>query len=102
VIARTVSVDVGPERIGEVLDAYRDAVRPIHERASGLEAHVVLADRDAGRLLFIGIWRSEGAVADVAAELEPARKRLWDAFGRSPDLVRYEVVDQIRIRDSLS
>lgn len=101
-IARTVSVEVGTERIDEVLDAYREAVRPIHERAPGLESHVVLADRDAGRLLFIGLWHSEESVADVAAELEPARTRLWDAFGRSPELVRYEVVDRIRIGRSLT
>lgn len=96
-IARIVTVDVGSDRLDEVVHAYRDAVRPIHERAAGLASHAVLADRDAGQLMFIGIWRSAEAVQEVAAELEPARQRLWATFGRSPDLVRYEVVDTIRI-----
>lgn len=95
-IARTLSVDIGPDGLDEVVRVYRELVRPIHERATGLKAHFVLVDRDAGRIAFIGVWDSADAVRAVADELEPARQRLWASFGRSPDLDVYEVADELR------
>jgi hypothetical protein len=73
-------------------------VRPIHERAAGLLAHYVLVDRDAGRVQIVGVWDSSASVATIADELEPARQRLWDAFGESPALAIYEVADVIERR----
>lgn len=96
VIARTLTVDVGPDRVDPVLAAYREEVRPIHSRAAGLLAHYVLADREAGRIGFIGIWESADAIGEVAGELEPARQRLWASFGEAPAVERYEVVDTLR------
>lgn len=95
-IARTLTVDVGPDRVEQVLAAYREGVRPVHERATGLLAHYVLADREAGRIGFIGIWESADAIQEVAEELEPARQRLWASFGEAPAVERYEVVDTLR------
>jgi len=54
VIARTLQVEVEPERIDAVLEAYREDVRPIHARAEGLQQHYVLVDREQG--LFVGLW----------------------------------------------
>jgi hypothetical protein len=96
-IARTLSVDVGPDRLDAVVQAYRDVVRPVHERADGLLAHLVLIDREAGRVMIVGVWDSAESVAAIADELEPARQRLWDAFGRRPDLDVYEVADEIGV-----
>ncbi len=95
-IARTLRVDVGPDGIDPVLEAYREDVRPVHERAAGLRHHYVLVDRESGRIDFIGIWESPEAVAAVAAELEPARERLWARLGRDPVLGIHEVVDSLR------
>jgi len=94
-IARTLTVDVGSDRLDDVLDAYRQHVRPIHERADGLRLHLVLADRAAGRVGIIGVWDSEASLAAVADELEPARERLWASFERSPTLEVYEVADTL-------
>jgi hypothetical protein len=99
-IARTLSVDVGPERLDDVVRAYRDVVRPVHEHAEGLLAHLVLINREAGRLTIVGVWDSAESVAAIADELEPARQRLWDAFGRRPDLDIYDVADEIGIAAS--
>jgi quinol monooxygenase YgiN len=94
-IARVLRADVGSARIDEVVEAYRTNVRPIHERADGLDHHYVLVDRDAGRVVIIGVWESIDAVQAVAADLEPARQRLWSAFGSTPELEVYEVADEI-------
>ena len=94
-IARVLRADVGSARVDEVVEAYRTNLRPIHEGAAGLLRHFVLVDRDAGRIVFIGIWESLDAVQAVAADLEPARQRLWSAFGTPPELEVYEVADEI-------
>ena len=94
-IARVLRADVGSARVDEVVAAYRTHVRPIHERAAGLRHHYVLADRDVGRIVIIGVWESLDAVQAVAADLEPARERLWSAFGTPPELEVYEVADEI-------
>lgn len=78
-----------------MIDTYRELVRPIHARASGLRSHFVLANRGEGKIAFIGVWDSADAVQEVAAELEPARERLWQAFGEAPSLEVFEFVDWI-------
>jgi heme-degrading monooxygenase HmoA len=95
-IARTLRVDVPPDRIDAVVETYRTIVRPIHARARGLREHYVLVDRDAGRIEIIGVWDSAEAVEEIAMDLEPARVRLWRVFGQDPPLETYEVADELR------
>jgi hypothetical protein len=95
-IARVLRVDVARDRLDAVVGAYRADVRPIHARAGGLRQHYVLVDREAGRIEIIGVWDSADAVNEIAAELEPARGRLWAAFGQNPPLEIYEVADELR------
>lgn len=95
-IARTIRVQVPPDQVEGILEAYRDDVRPIHARAGGLRQHYVLVDRVAGTIEIIGIWDSAEAVAHVAPELEPARRRLWERFGTNPPLEVFDVADELR------
>jgi hypothetical protein len=92
-IARVLRVAVDGQRIDAIVAAYREAVRPIHARARGLRHHVVLVDRDRGAIEIVGIWDSAEAVAAIAGELEPARRRLWSAFGQDPTLELFDVAD---------
>ncbi len=94
-IARVLRVEVRPDRVDSVIAAYRDKVRPIHERAAGLRSHYVLADRDRGAIQIIGLWESPDAVLAVADVLEPARQALWALFGEAPALEVYDVADAI-------
>jgi hypothetical protein len=96
VIARVLRVEVSPERIDAVVDAYREHVRPIHAQASGLRQHYVFTDHEIGRIEIAGIWDSAEAAAAVGPTLEPARQRLWSEFGMSPPLEIYEVADELR------
>lgn len=95
-IARTLRVQVPVDRIDSILEAYREDVRPIHERAAGLRQHYVLVDRQSGWIEVIGIWDSAADVARIASVLEPARRRLWERFGTSPPLHLYDVGDELR------
>lgn len=88
-----VRVDVERERVDAIVAAYREALRPVHERAGGLKTHLVLADRDGGTMAFIGVWESAESIDAVAEDLEAARERLWSSFGGAPAIDRYEVVD---------
>lgn len=95
-IARVLRVQVSPERIDAVIEAYREYVRPIHAGASGLRQHYVLVDHGTGRIEIVGIWDSAEAVAAIGSKLEPARQRLWSEFGSNPPLEIYEVADELR------
>lgn len=95
--ARTLTVDVGNDHLDDVVRSYRELVRPIHEGAAGLRTHLVLVNRTAGRVAFVGVWDSDESLSAVADALEPARERLWASFGRAPEVARFEVVDQIGV-----
>lgn len=95
-IVRMASVWVAPERIGEIVDRYKEIVRPVHERSEGLRNHYVLVDRRSGRMRIIGLWDSPEALEAALPMLEPARERLWEEFGEDPTLEAYEVADELR------
>jgi heme-degrading monooxygenase HmoA len=95
-IARVLRVQVPPDRVDAVVDAYREHVRPIHAGAAGLRQHYVLVDHESGRVEIVGIWDAADAVAAIAPVLEPARQRLWSEFGTNPPLEIYEVADELR------
>jgi heme-degrading monooxygenase HmoA len=95
-IVRMASVRVAPERIEEIVDRYREIVRPVHQRSEGLRNHYVLVDRDSGQMTIIGFWDSPEALQAALPTLEPARERLWEEFGEDPTLEAYEVADELR------
>jgi quinol monooxygenase YgiN len=85
-IARVAAVQVAPERVDEVVRRYRTLVRPVHEGLEGLRNHYVIVDRQSGQMKFIGLWASNESVDAARAELEPARRRLWDESVEKPTL----------------
>jgi heme-degrading monooxygenase HmoA len=89
------SVRVAPERIDEIVDRYRETVRPVHQRSEGLLNHYVLVDRQSGQMRIIGFWDSREALQAAIPTLEPARARLWEEFQESPTLEAYEVADEL-------
>ena len=95
-IARVLRVDVPPDWIDAVIDAYREDVRPIHAGAAGLRQHYAFVNRETGRIEIIGVWESAEAVGGIAAMLEPARQRLWAPMRTSPPLEIFDVADELR------
>ena len=94
-MVRMASVQVAPERIDEIVDRYRETVRPVHQRSEGLLNHYVLVDRRSGQMRIIGFWDSQEALEAAMPTLEPARERLWSEFQETPTLEACEVADQI-------
>jgi quinol monooxygenase YgiN len=92
-IARIASVQVAPERIDEIVNRYRETVRPIHQHSEGPRNHYVLIDRHNGQMRLIGFWESQEALEAAIPTLEPARERLWNEFQETPTLEAYEVAD---------
>ena len=99
-IVRMVSVRVAPQRIDDLVDRYREIVRPVHQRSEGLRNHYFLVDRDSGQMRIIGLWDSQESLRAALPTLEPARARLWEEFGEDPTLEAYEVADELREPDS--
>ena len=93
--ARVLHVQVAPERVDAVVEAYRAHVRPIHAQARGLRHHYVLVDRDTGVVQIIGVWESADDIQRIGPVLEPARARLWEEFGMDPALEVFEVADEL-------
>jgi heme-degrading monooxygenase HmoA len=94
-IVRMASVQVAPERIDEIVDRYRETVRPIHQRSEGLLNHYVLVDQRSGQMRIIGFWDSPEALEAAIPTPEPARERLWNEFQEMPTLEAYEVADEL-------
>jgi heme-degrading monooxygenase HmoA len=94
-IARVLRVTVAADEMDRIVEVYRREVRPIHARAAGLRHHHVLVNRDQGSIEIVGIWDDAASIAAIAAELEPARARLWAQFGQQPALEMYEVADTL-------
>ncbi len=94
-IARVLRVEMTADQIDGVVSRYRQTVRPIHAQAAGLRKHYILADRQNGRIMVMGVWDSQQALESVAPLLEPARERLWAEFNQMPAVESYEVVDEL-------
>jgi heme-degrading monooxygenase HmoA len=94
-IVRMASVQVAPERIDEIVNRYRETVRPIHQHSEGLLNHYVLVDRRSGQMRIIGFWDSPESLQAAIPTLEPARERLWNEFQETPTLEAYEVADEL-------
>jgi len=94
-IVRMASVQLAPERIDEIVDRYREIVRPIHQCSEGLLNHYVLIDRRSGQMRIIGFWDSPEALEAALPTLEPAREQLWKEFQETPTLEAYEVADEL-------
>ena len=94
-IARVLKINVGPERVQQLVDSYEELLRPIFATAPGLHCHYVLANRATGDVQVIGMWESEEAVKAIAPRLEPIRERMWSQFGGAPPSDVFEVAEEV-------
>ena len=78
-------------RMDEAIQTYRDAVLPVVRSQQGFRGALVLADRNAGKIIAISLWETEAdlrartptTVVDSIAGAPPERRRCEKSM-RSP------------------
>jgi hypothetical protein len=94
-VVRVASLQLPVERIDEVIERYREILRPVHLQLQGLRHHYWLVNRESGQVKIVGHWDSQAALDAAAPLLEPARVQFWNGLGVAPTLEVYEVADEI-------
>jgi len=71
--ARVARYEVAPERMGEAVEAFRDAVGRI-EGLQGLKGGSVLVDADDGVIMSMTFWETRSAMEDSEVQAAGARQ----------------------------
>ncbi len=93
--AKVMSVRVPPERVQEVVAAYRDSIIPAAEQVRGFSALLVLWDADGSRVTDLTLWQDEEAVRKSEKQGGPVEQKmrmLADIAGEEPDLGNHELL----------
>jgi hypothetical protein len=70
VFARTISMEVRPSVLDDVLGILRDKVLPVVQTRAGMKACSVFVDRAVGKVVVLTVWQTqEGSRADDTGRL---------------------------------
>ena len=72
--ARVARYDVRPDRTGEAVDAFREAVREL-EGTSGLKGGYVLADWEDGVIMSLTFWENRAVMDDSEGKAAALRQQ---------------------------
>jgi heme-degrading monooxygenase HmoA len=72
--ARVARYDVQPDRTGEAVDAFREAVREL-EGANGLKGGYVLADWEDGVIMSLTFWENRAVMDDSESKAAALRQQ---------------------------
>ena len=72
--ARVARYDVKPDRTGEAVDAFREAVREL-EGANGLKGGYVLADWEDGVIMSLTFWENRAVMDDSESKAAALRQQ---------------------------
>ena len=72
--ARVARYDVEPDRTGEAIEAFREAVREL-DGANGLKGGYVLADWEDGVIMSLTFWENRPAMDDSEAKASALRRQ---------------------------
>ena len=92
--ARTGTLNVSPERIDEVVSMLQERQIPQYREQQGYKGFTVLADREAGVIVGISFWESEGdleASEELGIQARSDAGETGQASGE-PQVSRYEVL----------
>jgi hypothetical protein len=92
--ARVLGVQVPPDKVEDVDDAYRTSLVPAVERHEGFGALLLLWNPDTGEALEITLWQDDDARQASEAEGGPVQQKLeelQDILGIRPTFANYQL-----------
>ncbi len=91
--ARIVTVQIQPGRIDEVINVFRDSIKPASKQQKGNKGGYFLTNRETGKAISIALWESEAdmAAGESSGYLREQIAKVASAFAAPPTTEHYEV-----------
>lgn len=91
--ARVVSAQVQPGKMGEVIDIFRDSIKPMAKQQQGYKGGYFLADHKTGKALSIALWDTEAdmTASETSGYLREQVAKVAAAFAAPPTTEHFEV-----------
>ena len=89
--ARSTTMRVRPEVVGDLTAVVRDEIMPMVTRLDGCVGLSLLSDRDAGRCIVTSAWETEDAMHASAERIRASREGVAERFRTTPEVREWEI-----------
>ena len=91
--ARVVTVQVQPGKTDEAVQIYQDSVVPAGKQQKGHAGYILLADRNTGKGISIGLWETEADMkaGEASGFLQQQLAKFASVLAAPPVTEHYEV-----------
>jgi heme-degrading monooxygenase HmoA len=91
--ARVVTVSIQPDRLDEMINVFRDSIKPASKQQKGNRGGYLLTDRKTGKAISIAFWETEAdmAAGETSDYLREQIAKVASAFTAAPITEHYEV-----------
>jgi len=91
--ARTVTVQVQPGKIDEVIRIYRDSIVPAAKQQKGFKGAFLLTDKKTGKGISVTLWESEADMekGEATGYLREQIGKVASSFSAPPTTEHYEI-----------
>jgi heme-degrading monooxygenase HmoA len=91
--ARMVSAQIQPGKMDEVINIFRDSIKPVSRQQPGYKGGYFLTNAQTGKAVSIGLWESEEAMkaGETSDYLREQVAKLAPFFAAPPVTEHYEV-----------
>ncbi len=91
--ARIVTVVIQPGRMDEVINVFRDSIKPASRQQKGYKGGYFLTNRGTGKAISIALWETEAdmAAGESSGYLQEQIAKVASAFAAPPTTEHYEV-----------
>ena len=89
--ARTITWRIGPQSVDDFIANVRDRVTPTLSRLDGFVGLSLVVDRDSGRCITTGAWRTAEALQASLEPMRASREEVSGRFGAAPEMQDWEI-----------
>jgi quinol monooxygenase YgiN len=89
--ARTTTLRVRPESVGDLTAFVRDDVMPMVTQLDGCIGLSVLSDQDTGRCIVTSAWETDDAMQASAERIRASREQVAERFDATPEVREWEI-----------